>query len=110
MPMHLVTTRRRTSNITQVHGQTTNLSKNKDAGCFVCRSIDYWAIACSDRKFKQEKKPIQEKKVATWLLVRLKKEHWGMVIIYLLFFQCVTHLSGGLEREMCPWTIFIMFW
>jgi hypothetical protein len=34
--------------------------------------------------------------VATWLLARLQKEHRGMVIFYLLFFQCVNPLSGGL--------------
>jgi hypothetical protein len=36
--------------------------KNKGAGCFVCGSTDHWASACLDRKFKQEKKPTQEKK------------------------------------------------
>jgi hypothetical protein len=32
---------------------------------------------------------------STWLLLILKEEHLGMVIIYLLFFQFVIHLSGG---------------
>jgi hypothetical protein len=36
--------------------------KNKGASCFVCEIIDHWASACPDRKFKQEKKPAQEKK------------------------------------------------
>jgi hypothetical protein len=36
--------------------------KNKRVGCFVCGSTDHWASACSDRKFKQEKKLAQEKK------------------------------------------------
>jgi hypothetical protein len=36
--------------------------KNKGAGCFVCGSTDQWVNACTDRKFKQEKKPAQEKK------------------------------------------------
>jgi hypothetical protein len=39
-----------------------NTKKNKVAGCFVCGSTDHWASACLDRKFKQEKKPAQEKK------------------------------------------------
>jgi hypothetical protein len=37
-------------------------NKNKGAGCFVCGSTDHWPSACPDRKFKQEKKPAQEKK------------------------------------------------
>jgi hypothetical protein len=43
--------------------QTTSFKrKNKGAGCFVCRITDHWASTCPDRKFKQEKKPTQEKK------------------------------------------------
>lgn len=37
-------------------------NKNKEADCFVCGSTDHWPSACPDRKFKQEKKPAQEKK------------------------------------------------
>jgi hypothetical protein len=37
-------------------------TKNKGAGCFACGSTNQWASACRDRKFKQEKKPAQEKK------------------------------------------------
>jgi hypothetical protein len=70
--------------------------KNKGVGCFVCGSTDHWASACPYRKFKQEKKPAKEKKQQTWLLARPQKEHRGMVIFYLLFFQCVNPLSGGL--------------
>jgi hypothetical protein len=42
--------------------------KNKRAGCFVCGSIDHWASACPDRKFKQEKKPAQEKKTVNMVV------------------------------------------
>jgi hypothetical protein len=42
--------------------------KNKEAGCFVCRSTDRWASACLDRKFKQEKKPTQEKKTTNMVI------------------------------------------
>jgi hypothetical protein len=41
---------------------------NKGAGCFVCRSTDHWASACPDHKFKQEKKPAQEKKTANMVV------------------------------------------
>jgi hypothetical protein len=42
--------------------------KNKGVGCFVCGSIDQWASACPDRKFKQEKKPAQEKKTTNMVV------------------------------------------
>jgi hypothetical protein len=42
--------------------QTASFKKNKGDGCFVCGSTDHWVSACPDRKFKQEKKPDQEKK------------------------------------------------
>jgi hypothetical protein len=44
--------------------------KNKGAGCFVLGSTDHGTSACPDRKFKQEKKPAQEKKTTKWLLAR----------------------------------------
>jgi hypothetical protein len=69
--------------------------KNKGVGCFVCGSTDHWASACPYRKFKQEKKLAQERKHQTWLLERPQKEHRGMVIFYLPFFQCVNPLNGG---------------
>lgn len=49
--------------------QTTSFKKkNKGVGCFVCGSIDHWASACPDRKFKQEKKPAQEKKTTNMVV------------------------------------------
>jgi hypothetical protein len=42
--------------------------KNKGAGCFVCGSTKHWARACPDRKFKQEKKPGQEKKTTNMVV------------------------------------------
>jgi hypothetical protein len=44
----------------------------------------------------KRKNQLKRRKQQTWLLVRPQKEHWGMVIFYLLFFQCVSPLSGGL--------------
>jgi len=63
--------------------QTTTFKKkknNKDGGCFVCGSDEHWASSCPDHKFKQEKKS------ANMVVRRLKEEHLGMVILYLLFF------------------------
>jgi hypothetical protein len=37
----------------------------------------------------------KRRNLQTWLLARLKEEHLGMVILYLLFFQFVIRLSGG---------------
>jgi hypothetical protein len=42
--------------------------KNKGDGCFVCGGTDHWASACLDRKFKQEKKPAQEKKTTNMVV------------------------------------------
>jgi hypothetical protein len=42
--------------------------KNKGAGCLVCGSSDHWAITCPGHKFKQEKKPSQEKKTTNMIV------------------------------------------
>jgi hypothetical protein len=42
--------------------------KNKGAGFFVCGSTDHSVSACPDRKFKQEKKLAQEKKIANMVV------------------------------------------
>jgi hypothetical protein len=42
--------------------------KNKGAGCFVCGSTDQWASVCPSHKFKQEKKPAQEKKTTNMVV------------------------------------------
>ena len=44
----------------------------------------------------------KRRNLQTLLLARLKKEHLGMVILYLLFFQFVIRLSGG-------WTVGLIF-
>jgi hypothetical protein len=49
-------------NATKPKQAASSKKKNKGAGCFVCGSTDHWESACLDRKFKQEKKPPQEKK------------------------------------------------
>jgi hypothetical protein len=49
--------------------QTTMFKKkNKDVGCFVCGSTNRWASACPDLNFKQEKRPIQEKKASNMVI------------------------------------------
>ena len=57
-------------------------NNKKGGGCFACGSDEHWASACPDRKYKQEKKSANV-------------VHLGMIILYLLFFQFVFHLSGG---------------
>jgi hypothetical protein len=57
----------KTSSANMVQKKNSNVShnnkkKNKWAGCFVYGSTNQWASACPDHKFKQEKKPDQEKK------------------------------------------------
>jgi transglutaminase/protease-like cytokinesis protein 3 len=42
--------------------------RNKGADCLVCGSTNHWASACPDRKFKQEKKPAQEKKTTNMVV------------------------------------------
>jgi hypothetical protein len=44
----------------------------------------------------KRKNQLKRRKQQTWLLARPQKEHRGMIIFYLLFFQCVNPLSGGL--------------
>jgi hypothetical protein len=44
----------------------------------------------------KRKNQLKRRKQHTRLLARPQKEHRGMVIFYLLFFQCVNPLSGGM--------------
>jgi hypothetical protein len=70
--------------------------KNKGAGCFVCGSIDHWASACPDHKFKQEKGPAQEKKT-TNMVVSETVEGTSRYVNLLPTVLSVCHpLSGGL--------------
>jgi hypothetical protein len=51
--------------------------KNKCVGCFICGSTDHWASGCPNRKFKQEKKPAQEKKTASMVVSETIKRTLG---------------------------------
>jgi hypothetical protein len=51
--------------------------KNKGAGCFICGSTDHWASACPDRKFKQGKKPVEEKKSVNMVVSEIAEETSG---------------------------------
>jgi hypothetical protein len=55
-------------NATKPKQATSFKKKNKGAGCFVCGSTDHWASICLDRKFKQEKKLVQEKKTTNMVV------------------------------------------
>jgi hypothetical protein len=71
--------------------QTTTFKKknNKNGGCFVCGSDEHCASVCPDRKFKQEEK------AANMVDSEAEGRTSGMEILYPLFFQSVTRLSGG---------------
>jgi hypothetical protein len=76
------------------------------AGVLIIRQALVHAANASKRKNQ-----LKRRKRQTWLLARPQKEHRGMVIFYLLFFQCVSPLSGGLTLVltfMCV-LIFICF-
>jgi hypothetical protein len=71
--------------------QTTTFKKknNKKGGCFVCGSDEHCASVCPDHKFKQEEK------AANMVVSEAEGGTSGMEILYPLFFQSVTRLSGG---------------
>jgi hypothetical protein len=75
--LHLVTIRRRTSNVSKPKQTTTFKKKNKDVGCFVCGSNDHWESACLDHKFKQQKKPVEEKKTTNMVISMTGEETLG---------------------------------
>jgi hypothetical protein len=74
IPMHHVIIKSRTSNRKprSLSRQPRSKKKNKEVGCFVCGSIDHWASVCPDRKFKQEKKPAQEKKTVNMVISKTR--------------------------------------
>jgi hypothetical protein len=66
--------------------------KNKDVGCFVCGSTDHIGqVRVQTANLSKKRNQFKRRKQQTWLLARLEKEHQGMVIFYLLFFECVIH-------------------
>jgi hypothetical protein len=64
-------------NTTKLKQATSFKKKNKGAGCFVCESTDHLASACPGRKFKQEKKPAQEKKTVNMVVSETIEETSG---------------------------------
>jgi len=63
--------------------QTTTFKKknnNKYRGCFVCGVMSIGQVRAQTTNLSKRRN------LQTWLLARLKEEHLGMVILYLLFF------------------------
>jgi hypothetical protein len=92
------TTRKRTllSQFRQHHSRKRTITRRKDAPLFV--------VAKSTRQVSAQTVNLSKnlRSHPKWLLLILKEEHLGMVIIYLLFFQFVIHLSG-------EWMVMLIF-
>jgi hypothetical protein len=75
---------------------TTFKKKNKDVRCFFAGVLIIGKVRAQTANLSKKRNQFKRRKHQTWFLARLEKEHRGMVIFYLLLFQCVIHLSGGL--------------
>jgi hypothetical protein len=70
--------------------------KNKGASCFVCGITDHWESACPNRKFKQEKKPAQEKKIVNMVISESGEETLGYGNLLPTVHSVCQSLSSGL--------------
>jgi hypothetical protein len=93
--MHLVIRRRTSKRTTRSLSKQSLLRRKRTK-----KMVALFAGAMSIGQVRPQTANLSKKRnQQTWLLARLKEEHLGIEILYLLFFQSVICLSSGWTQE-----------